>query len=289
MELNNENTVDKIFCANCGGIGHIHKNCNHPITSYGIICFHIVNKTVRYIMVQRKDSLSYVEFLRGKYKLNQKHYIMKLFENMTISERNLIQTETFESLWKKLWLVDKSKNFMKEFNDAKTKFELLKNGYNLQLHHPDTILFFNIDYILNNTTSVLTEPEWGFPKGRRNINEDDFTCALREFYEETNIPCKYISMLKHQPYEEVFSGSNNVRYRHIYYLAYYGCKETSYLGVNPLNKIQSREIKDIKSFDYHESLLKIRDHNIERRELFKRVNMNVHKMLSFIHNSSYKR
>jgi 8-oxo-dGTP pyrophosphatase MutT (NUDIX family) len=29
------------------------------------------------------------------------------------------------------------------------------------------------------------EPEWGFPKGRRNYNEKDIDCALREFSEET--------------------------------------------------------------------------------------------------------
>ena len=28
-------------------------------------------------------------------------------------------------------------------------------------------------------------PEWGFPKGRRNYQENDLTCGLREFEEET--------------------------------------------------------------------------------------------------------
>ena len=33
-------------------------------------------------------------------------------------------------------------------------------------------------------TNWLT-PEWGFPKGRRNYQETDITCAYREFNEET--------------------------------------------------------------------------------------------------------
>lgn len=275
--------LDRVYCANCGGVGHIHKNCNHPITSYGIICFHIVNGIIRFIMVQRKDSLSYIEFLRGKYALNQKQYILKLFENMTISEREAIKNEDFSILWKKLWQIDRSKNFVKEYNDAKSKFEILKKGYNMKMNQQNSpLIYFNIDYILLNTKSVLGEPEWGFPKGRRNINENDFSCALREFYEETNIPSKYIHMLKHPPYEEVFTGSNNIRYRHIYYLAYYNCNDTSYLFVNPLNKLQSREIKDIKSFEYIQAQTKIRNHNIERKELLKRVNNNIIKMFSHL-------
>jgi 8-oxo-dGTP pyrophosphatase MutT (NUDIX family) len=32
------------------------------------------------------------------------------------------------------------------------------------------------------------EPEWGFPKGRRDTQESDWVCALREFKEETGQP-----------------------------------------------------------------------------------------------------
>ena len=28
-----------ILCANCGGVGHIYKSCNHPVISYGVICY----------------------------------------------------------------------------------------------------------------------------------------------------------------------------------------------------------------------------------------------------------
>ena len=40
------------------------------------------------------------------------------------------------------------------------------------------------------------EPEWGFPKGRRNFNETDLNCALREFNEETGINMKSIKLLE---------------------------------------------------------------------------------------------
>lgn len=271
--MTHSNTV---CCANCGGYGHIHKNCNHPITSYGIICFRVLNNQIQYLMIQRKDSLSYIEFLRGKYALNQKQYIMRLFENMTNEERYALLHVDFTTLWKELWQADRNKNFQKEYQEAKYKFEVLKAGYIIK--STDSVLFFDIKYIINNTTSTLYEPEWGFPKGRRNINEDDFSCALREFKEETNLSLKNVYMIKQQPYEEVFTGTNNVRYRHVYYIAYY-CNNRHYVYVNPCNKYQCREIQDIKWFSYDEAQGKIRNYNIERKELFKRVNNNILKMI----------
>ena len=33
----------------------------------------------------------------------------------------------------------------------------------------------------------MKNPEWGFPKGRRNLKERDRECAVREFSEETGL------------------------------------------------------------------------------------------------------
>ena len=41
-----------------------------------------------------------------------------------------------------------------------------------------------INYI-NSSTTKWVEPEWGFPKGRRNPGERDIACGTREFIEET--------------------------------------------------------------------------------------------------------
>ena len=46
---------------------------------------------------------------------------------------------------------------------------------------------YNLDSIIEETygESDWTEQEWGFPKGRRNFQEKDYDCAIREFTEET--------------------------------------------------------------------------------------------------------
>ena len=310
-------TKQMVQCANCGGFGHIYKNCNHPITSYGIICFRLDFNPVeqryvqQYLMVQRKDSLSYVEFIRGKYTVDQKAYLLKLFSNMTIEERTGLATLTFDVLWKSLWQSETCKSFVREYNEAKSKFEMLRQGY-IMKNTKNEVYYFDIDYIVNNTVCNVYESEWGFPKGRRNINEPDFACAVREFKEETGIQPKHIRVIGQiKPLEEVFSGTNKVRYKHVYYVAtstanamysmYHANKTvTATAGANasnasnasapssiqprsalfnPCNKMQSREIKDVKWFDYKTAQGKINNHNIERKELFKRVDMVLQKLV----------
>lgn len=266
-----------IYCANCGGIGHIYKNCNHPVTSYGVICCRVRKDKhtgvyiPEYLMVQRKDSLSYVEFIRGKYSIEKKAYIMKLVSNMTAAERDALKMQPFDVLWRSLWQADDCKAYQREYSEARAKFEIIRKGYLLRNDREE--LYFDLDFIINNTTCQLKEAEWGFPKGRRNINEHDFACALREFKEETGIHPKYIRMVRNQkPFEEVFSGTNKIRYKHIYYLAASLGKENDDLMLyDPHNKIQSREIKDVRWFPYDTAQGHILDYNIERKELFRRV------------------
>lgn len=275
------NRQKNVLCANCGFMGHIYKNCNHPIISYGIICYRLVYNSnlngisPEYLMVQRKDSLSYVEFIRGKYNIKAKSYIMDMFSLMTEEERQGIKINTFDNLWQTLWcknLSDDSKSFSKEYKEAYDKFNMLKNGYYIK--NGNEMTFFSIDYITDNTKSKFDETEWGFPKGRRNINECDIHCAIREFKEETGISSKSIYVSHYiKPLEEVFSGSNNVRYKHVYYVA--KMIDNSKVSLNPLNKQQIKEIRNIQWFNYTDAQNKIRDTNIERKELFRRLNQTI--------------
>ena len=86
-------------CRNCGNNGHLYKDCVHPIMSFGIICYKIEADEIKYIMIQRKDSLSFMEFIRGKYNVNEKHYIINLINCMTYTERNMLYTKTFDEIW----------------------------------------------------------------------------------------------------------------------------------------------------------------------------------------------
>jgi 8-oxo-dGTP pyrophosphatase MutT (NUDIX family) len=276
-----------IICGNCGAVGHVYRNCNHPITSYGVIavkiCYdrdmHILFP--KYLLVQRKDSLSYVEFIRGKYSLENKNYILKLLTNMTDTERHRLATcPDFETLWKQLWQVKSCNSHYKEYQESRQRFMTIKKGY--YLRNGESKYFINLDICLQSTDAALKETEWGFPKGRRNVNESDIACALREFQEETGISTKFIAYLNtFKPFEEVFCGSNYVRYKHVYFTA---VLRKNTLPYSAATGHCCKEIKRTQWFSYEEVLNRLPEGNIERRELFRRVHQLIEENLYSLNN-----
>ena len=73
-----------------------------------------------------------------------------------------------------LWFNKNIKQYQTEYDVSSKKFNNLKNGK-----------FFKLNEIIKNSNLKYLEKEWGFPKGRRNLRESDYDCALREFQEET--------------------------------------------------------------------------------------------------------
>ncbi len=229
------------LCGNCGLIGHIYKNCLEPLMSFGIILYKKEKKdnSIKYLFIQRKDSIAFVEFIRGRYNIyNDYKFVIRLFEYMTENERMIILNEDFNTIWNNLWISRSNK--AGEYKKSKIKFENLKHGikyYNKQI----TILD-----IIKSTTSKLHEQEWGFPKGRRNLNENDLDCAVREFTEETNISSDNIIIFNDYKFEETFKGINILSYKYVYYLAYTNIVD--HVEINKNNKYQFNEIKDIQWF-----------------------------------------
>ena len=64
-------------CNNCGKYGHIYYQCKLPIISTGIIAFRcsLEDGNILYLMICRKDTLGYVDFMRVKYNIYNKDYI----------------------------------------------------------------------------------------------------------------------------------------------------------------------------------------------------------------------
>ena len=76
-----------IFCNNCGKNGHAFHNCKNPITSYGILAYRFNNGKIEYLMIRRKDTLGFVDIMRGKYQLYNKMYLMNIVNEMTMDEK----------------------------------------------------------------------------------------------------------------------------------------------------------------------------------------------------------
>lgn len=247
-------------CRNCGINGHLYKDCIHPIMSFGVICYDIdENNKIKYLMIQRKDSLSFMEFIRGKYITSDIVYIKQLISAMTSNEKLLIVNKSFDDIWNYAWYQSNSSNIKHttEYIESKHKFEYLNNN-NL------------IQNILHSAHNIMDqEQEWGFPKGRRKLKENDLDCAIREFCEETRLISDDIEINNDIiPFEEIFFGTNNVLYKHTYYIAKIKNSDVPiFIDYNCIEQI--REVRALMWFSFEEVLKHIKAYNIERHEIIK--------------------
>lgn len=268
LKQSKNNNYVKMQCLNCGHYGHAIKNCNYPITSYGILCYFVQNDDIKYLMIRRKDSLCYIEFMRGFYELDNVNYLCRLFKYITINEKERILKNDFDYLWKLLWKNYNISKFKKDYEISKSKFNKLKEGYEINNN------IINLEYLVEKTkNNTFKETELEFPKGRRNLNENNINAALREFEEESGLSRDKIILINNKSYEEIYIAVNNIRYRHIYYIA--KCTEKNFKSIinlfNPNNKIQIKEVIDVKWLNYEDVLNNIRNIYLERKELFKRI------------------
>ena len=251
-----------MYCGNCGEYGHIYRRCLKPITSYGIIIYKLIENNYHYLMIRRRHTLGYVEFIRGKYNLENYKYIYNIFKIMTKEEREKVLTSDFDKLWNELWMNKNNKQYKSEYTKSKDKFNKLKNGILTQ----NTII--DLEYINKQSEYLYLEPEWGFPKGRRNIRETDIECAIRECQEETGIHKQNIK-IKPKIFSETFLGTNNIKYRHVYYIAKYISDDEVVL--DDTNFTQISEISAVRWMNLENTLINIRSYNNEKKILIKEV------------------
>ena len=283
----NKSKYRNIYCVNCGEKGHVVKDCNGPITSFGIIAFKVVksdtnqihdkNSTLvnilssvkqintintypktKFLMIQRKDTMGFTDFVRGKYPddLLESKKILPIFLNeMTKQEKQSLLTKSFDEIWRTLWVNHDSKCFKNEYEYAYRKFQ--------KLDIPGLIQEFD--------KSKFTFQEFGFPKGRRNMKETNIACAEREFFEETGYDKSCYDFIKNYPtIHEEFVGTNGVRYRHIYYLV--KIKDNAPPAkIDYKNKIQTGEVQNIGWFTYDECMSVIRPYDIAKKQVIKKV------------------
>ena len=274
-----------MICSNCTQYGHQSKQCPHPITSYGVILFRIkgpwnqaaellhggltglesVKDNIEYLLIQRRDSIGFIEIMRGKYRLSDVEYIKQHINGMTEAERQNLLVKPFDELWEGLWgpPQEGSHAYRNEKEQAKQKLEALRPS---------------LEEIIKECGPAWATPEWGFPKGRREMGESEYACAMREMWEETNILEKDIVPIRNmEPITESFSGTNHVNYCHRYYLAFAegGIGEETLDVAAKHNTHIKREVGCVKWMTLEAAVKSIRPDNEEKRQVLFRV----HKLL----------
>jgi len=249
------------LCNNCGKHGHLFHHCKLPITSHGVIVFRSSLEGLQFLMIRRKDSYGYIDFIRGKYSNQNISQIQKMIDQMSNDEKMRLLEHNFDVLWKMMWGENNYIQYRSEEAVSSKKFESLKNGVEVN----GTI--YTLEQLIQESKTTWKETEWEFPKGRRNFQEKDFECATREFEEETGISRDSICFIDNMlPFEEMYIGSNLKSYKHKYYLAY--MNHTS----DALLNYQKTEVSKLEWKTIEDCISAIRPYNLEKIQMIQHIN-----------------
>jgi 8-oxo-dGTP pyrophosphatase MutT (NUDIX family) len=248
------------LCNNCGKHGHLFHQCKLPITSYGIILSRSSGEGLQFLMIRRKDSFGYIDFIRGKYSPYNIDQVQNCINEMSLQEKERLLSDPFDKLWKMMWGETSGIQYRNEESVSLKKFETIKAGVLVNN------VLVTLSDLIKNSQSTWNETEWEFPKGRRNYQEKDLDCALREFEEETGYSQKDIIIIENiLPFEEIFIGSNHKSYKHKYFLAY--MNDT----IDNLQNYQKTEVSKLEWKTIDECLHSIRPYNLEKKRLIRNV------------------
>jgi len=284
----------KYVCNNCDKTGHDSKSCPDPVTSWGIILVkfdnlgqinidHVkntkitsitevklddtldINKAsilidrIQFLLISRKHSLGFIEFMMGRYSLMNMDHLSFLIRQMLPSEIKNIHDNinNFDKLWSDLWGKNHAR-YNNEYHNSKKLFEKIND-----VRSVDITLEFLLDNIA--PSPLYKNPEYGFPKGRKNKGERGKECAIREFQEESGYTVEDIKIIDEvEPIIENLTGTNGIRYRHVYYLAeLISDKEI------PLIKTEHQiyEIGSVNFYTFNDTQHHIRPYHIEKKNI----------------------
>lgn len=225
---------------------------------------------IYFTLICRRDTISFMNFVRGKYRLNDQAGIRQIFSRMTNNEIELIdECRDLEILWENVW-GPSANTGERQLNTSRNKFNKLVKG--ITNYKTDEIL--TLDMLISEFSgNVYDTAEWGFPKGRKNRNEKHVQAAIREFKEETDLKSNQFNLLKAKPITESYVGSDGNTYKHIYYLVQ--LKSSVDLQMNLKNESQRQEIGELGLYTYSQAMRLIRDYHQEKKALLTRLYQNI--------------
>ncbi len=215
-----DNEIYNTFINNLKHISYY--NLNNIIMN-NIHKYEYYNKYIKFLLVKRRYSLNYIDFIRGNYNINNLNHIYNMCSLMSIDETNLIKNNNFNKLWEDLWLKNAyKKRYLDEMYKSEKKFNYLKKKG-----------------LLDKISSIYNSTEWEIPKGKKNTNETHLDCAIREFKEETLLDKSNYDLIDIlDPIHDNFIGTNGKEYTHIFYHSLFNNSSNDSLNLSFNNEIE---------------------------------------------------
>jgi 8-oxo-dGTP pyrophosphatase MutT (NUDIX family) len=221
--------------------------------SYGVIIVRIndSSKKLEAVLVKGKYTYAFSEFVIGNHAKHNIEIIKKLIDEMTIVERTILLSLSFDYLWHYMWIGTNRNTNMYNKNKRHFTERWLRDGGK------------ELKELISNSKSPVNEIRTEFPKGRRSPQDkSDLDCAIRETYEETNIGPDQYTIIPGIVKTISFT-CLNINY---YYTYYVGLANSNFpVEINMKNMYQFSEISaiswmniaDIKRKDVKQRLEKI--------------------------------
>jgi len=183
--------------------------------SFGLACcrFNLEKKKMEILMIKKRYTFYFVEFILGHYFVNDATRLLYLFNRMSAEEKSELESLNFSRMWYRVWLKDfsdptqyQSKEYQ-NFCRCNNKFErsfLRDHGKRLKS-------------LLNASTNQ--DSMWEIPKGRKNNpQEPDLNCAQRETFEEVGIDVNNYTMLPELKTFNIEYTNEKAKYIHKYFV-----------------------------------------------------------------------
>lgn len=183
---------------------------SNVITSYGIACVrkNFDNGNYEVLMIKKKNTYSFTDFVRGTYDPYKDYDLEYIFDNMTITEKSIIQSKSYHTIWMYWNGAEPTKSSERStYNRGIRKFEKLCERNNTD---------FILDKLIQRNTHASLI--WEIPKGRLDKKETPLAAAMREFKEETGVHENNLKIISETPVEYSFTDCN-AKYRYIYFIA----------------------------------------------------------------------
>lgn len=141
--------------------------------SYGVLLFTGQGEDRKYLIVQNRDSESFIYFfLAWNIDRWNEHYLLKVIKGFSRDELNRLLYYPFDLIYTDLYVNHVKGTFQRQYNRAK---------FNYNYFHSRK------DWVKLCQNAPTMEIKWGFSKGRIENGENPFKCAIRELQEEVGI------------------------------------------------------------------------------------------------------
>ena len=205
--------------------GRCRRATTHVKRSYGVIALRAGGRgasQMQVVMVRRKETIAMCELLHGSTALSVP-LLQKLSSGLTGHERRLVLCAPFERLYALFLPKDTTGLSRKQTRRINWRRQYIRRRFS-DIRSTPAFLAAISSTEHDGAAAVWREPEWEFPKGRRNTkHEPAAECALREFSEETGYD-GLSDIELHNPMRVVFveryRSINRIHYENTYYLGF---------------------------------------------------------------------